>query len=308
MAFFSRPPPSQWQATPNCLITNTNGPPGAVYGNQLVHPSQTSEDTVVIRLSKMWGCANPLVLNIPDNAVYVRADWARVAGYSGWTFVPDPAMLARILRALQQLKALKINAPWDAVVPKQTSYSYVFVPFALGDTEITRKSSKGAGIGPNGLLMHMRMSQSQLNVLIPNSQAVPRACGALGQGPPSTFTSYYPPYADFPALQHSCHPYFVIYAAVQHLELRQNLTDAQLQVYSNLRAIVALWDDLKEYPVDVGYGKPGWTPGKRSHHILAQPDGLSAVASGSNIPAKRAAPDNSVDDESLGSYTRYKRE
>ncbi|KAI0063168.1 hypothetical protein BV25DRAFT_1915492 [Artomyces pyxidatus] len=204
MASFSRSTHRPFLATLTCLITNVSGPPGSVFGTLLVHPSQLYQDT----LSAMWGSAKHLFLDSPNNTVYLHEDWAQAAECSSWTFVPHPAMLARTLRALLQLKALKINASWDAIVPKQDRHTYVFLPLALGNTTITRKSSP--------------MDTT------PHGDPIPRELREAFYYPPpylfplsSMRDMYDAPYTDFPTLQHACHPYFVIYAAARHLQHRQ---------------------------------------------------------------------------------------
>ncbi|EIM92527.1 uncharacterized protein STEHIDRAFT_151846 [Stereum hirsutum FP-91666 SS1] len=67
-----------------------------------------------------------------------------------------------------------------------------------------------------------------------------------------SFTSYSPPYNNFPPLRHSCHPYFVIVSAIQAYEahLSKDLTDQHWDVYARLRLIASLWEDLKGFPLD----------------------------------------------------------
>ncbi|KAI0063167.1 hypothetical protein BV25DRAFT_1824733 [Artomyces pyxidatus] len=280
----------------------------------------------------------------------------------------------RILRTLQHLKSLKLNASWDAVVPTRQKHSYVFVPFALGDTIIVRRlpapAAPNAPVGPHvNQVMQPAIVGQQMNQYLPHSvnQLLNQPFGQLinqplvgqlmnqqqllGQPPvqipahiyggyalvpqlqqpcriqgphahaahPPPPRAYYPPYADLPPLQHTCHPYFVIYAAVRHFEQRQDLTDAQLQVYSGLRAVVALWDDLKEFPVDVMYGQPFWAPFKGNNRPPLVRDSPGADeedeeggraaqqwengGSGSNVALKRAP---GGDDESSERRTRRK--
>ncbi|KAI0063169.1 hypothetical protein BV25DRAFT_1824740 [Artomyces pyxidatus] len=178
------------------------------------------------------------------------------------------------------------------VVPKQTKHSYVFLPFALGETTITRKLSPTIATDGSISTAKAPVGGGQPGYMLGYyHQYVPGANG--GYRVVLAQPTYYPPYTGFPTLQHACHPYFVIYTAVQHLEQRHRLTDAQLQVYSNLRAIVALWDDLKEFPVDVNYGQPGWAPGK----------GIQ-VPSGSIISVKRAGPADASGGDSSSKCTR----
>lgn len=67
-----------------------------------------------------------------------------------------------------------------------------------------------------------------------------------------SFTSYSPPYKDFPPLRHSCHPYFVIVSAILAYEthLSKALPDQHRDVYGKLHLIVSLWEDLKDFPLD----------------------------------------------------------
>lgn len=68
----------------------------------------------------------------------------------------------------------------------------------------------------------------------------------------SSFISYSPPYESFPPLQHGCHPYFVIFSAIQAYEahLYKDLLDQHWELYAKLRLIASLWEDLKGFPLD----------------------------------------------------------
>lgn len=68
----------------------------------------------------------------------------------------------------------------------------------------------------------------------------------------SSFASYSPPYEDFPPLCHSCHPYFVIFSAIQAYEahVHKELPDKHWERYAKLRLIASLWEDLRDFPLD----------------------------------------------------------
>lgn len=100
----------------------------------------------------------------------------------------------------------------DQVVPIRESYTYKFIPFTLGRTAIHRELDDGTMLAP--------------------------------------FSTHFPPYHQFPELQHSCHPYFAIYAAIQVYEAQEDLTDEQLQTYATLRLVHSLWEDLNEFRLD----------------------------------------------------------
>ncbi|EIM92526.1 uncharacterized protein STEHIDRAFT_164790 [Stereum hirsutum FP-91666 SS1] len=121
------------------------------------------------------------------------------------------ATLTCIIKRLHQLKRKQANASWSSVFPIRKSYTYTFVPFALEHTVIHREKD---------------------------------------DGPLSPSVAHHPPYDNFPALQHACHPYFVIYSAIQAYDAQEDLSDQQLQRYATLRLVYSLWEDLKGFTVD----------------------------------------------------------
>ncbi|KZV66208.1 hypothetical protein PENSPDRAFT_689161 [Peniophora sp. CONT] len=156
----------------------------------------------------------------------VRADWKCSLENELWTIIPTAVVLSTLLQRLLVLRSRGLNSTWEAVFPKNESYTYDFVPLALEGTVITRQPFTS---GPNR---------------------------------PSTAPNVYlSPYSNFPELTCGAHPYIVILAALQHMRRHeQTLSSEQLQAYSTMEHIRSLWVQLTPNHINDSVLPPLETP------------------------------------------------
>jgi len=196
-----------------CLISNENWPPEAIVASYLVDPDGI-DDVEKAKLQKLWGMKDTLNFDMFHNRVYLRADWAATYKAHRWGIIPQRSLINTIVHNLLQLKATKKNAPWNAVCPEEHwPYTYQFVDFSLQDHMFSR--------------LVINADQNATNKL----------------------ASHTHPFDLIPPLSSPCHPYFVVYNALrQYDDHLEELTVEQLEVYSWLRLIRSLWEELVENP------------------------------------------------------------
>jgi len=194
------------------------------------------------KLRKQWGMPEDSdSVPSPLYTISLRLDWHAMFEANRWTFVPEKTMLKSIVTALLQSKLKKVNTRWNKICPPSPKYSYKLVSFGLGKTPITRQSTPGS----------------------------------LRE------TTYHSPYGEFPSLNCSAHPYFVIQKAWDLFNTHiGSINGNRVETYTLLRTIVALWEELSAFPFEA-------SPPIASSSATVVPQEDSVGSSAKPNPSKR---------------------